>query len=466
MASIAILGCGRVGLVSAVCFAELGHEVSCFDNNPAVVRAFREGRFAIRENHLSDLFARHRRTRLHFVTDLAAAVERSETIFVAVGTPQREGGDADISQVEEVARMLGPLLKTRKLIVEKSTVPVLTHRWIERILQLNGARPDCIEVASNPEFVREGSAITDWLYPERIVLGTVSESAAKRLRELYSPLENGTYRTQLDAVPPPPGAPLRPRMIVTDPSSAELIKYASNSFLAAKISFIDAVANLCDSVGADIDEVCEGVGTDARIGQQFLRPGIGFGGSGFAKDLTAFGHMLAEFGQHAGFFEEVERINRDQRSMFLGKIRKALWTIRGKKLAILGLAYKGGTDDIRDSAAIEIAHQLAQEGAYLKAYDPAAMDDAAKVLTDEKVTFARSAYEAAEGCEAVIVLTDWPEFRALDLDMLCQSLSYPIVIDGRNLFDPEEMVRHGLMYCSIGRPDAVPNRRRFTAAPQ
>lgn len=465
MASITILGCGRVGLISAVCFAELGHQVICFDKNPAILEELQRGRFSIRENNFSELFARHRNVRLRFLSDLATAVESSEFIFIAVGTPQHESGSADVSQVEDVARMLGPFLKTPKLIVEKSTVPVLTHRWIERILQLNGAAPACLEVASNPEFLKEGSAVSDWLYPERIVLGTMSKNAATRLRGLYQALEDGSYRTRPDAVPPPRETVSPPRIIITDPSSAELIKYASNSFLAAKISFIDAVANLCEAVGADIDEVCAGMGSDKRIGHQFLNPGIGFGGSGFAKDLTAFGHILADSAYPCGFFAEVERINREQRTMFLRKVRKALWTIRGKKLAILGLAYKGGTDDIRDSAAVDIAQQLAREGAHLRVYDPAAMDSAAKVLTGETIVFARSAYDAADGCDAAIVLTDWPEFRALDLDMLCQSLAYPIVIDGRNLFHPEEMVRHGVMYCSIGRPDAVPKRRGFMATP-
>jgi UDPglucose 6-dehydrogenase len=386
-------------------------------------------------------------------------VRESSAIFVAVGTPPTERGEADLSYVESVAREISGGVNDYKVIVEKSTVPVYTSEWVRKIILRNGTDPEAFDVASNPEFLREGSAVTDFLFPDRIVIGCDTERAADVLRAVYAPLTDGSYYQRADAIPQPDRTSIPAPIIVTSTKSAELIKHASNAFLAMKISFINAVASICESVGANVNQVCHGVGTDARIGPRFLNPGIGYGGSCFPKDVLAFRAVARECGYDFRLLDEVMRINEEQRERFLRKVRSALWTLRGKTLGVLGLAFKGGTDDIRESPALFLVQSLLQEGCKITAYDPAAMERTQEAMNSE-VKFAGSAYEAAQGADALLILTEWEEFANLDLDRLRRELKYPIVIDGRNLYDPEVMASHGFTYYSVGRaashPDGVP----------
>ena len=456
---IAVVGSGYVGLVAGACFADLGHDVILVDNDQLKLEALRNGQVPIHEKFLPELLTQHRGHRLTFSSDLQEAVRLSSAIFVAVGTPPTESGEADLSYVESVAREISGDITEYKVIVEKSTVPVYTSEWVSKIFLRNGADADSFDVASNPEFLREGTAVTDFLFPDRIVIGCDRDCAATVLREIYAPLTDGSYYQRSDAIPKPDRAVIPPPIIVTSTKSAELIKHASNAFLALKISFINAVASVCESVGANVNQVVHGVGTDTRIGSRFLNPGIGYGGSCFPKDVMAFRAVARESGYDFRLLDEVVRINEDQRQRFLRKVRSALWTLRGKHLGVLGLAFKGGTDDIRESPAIFLAQALLQEGCKITAYDPAAMDRAQEVL-GSNVRFARSAYEAASGADALLILTEWEEFANLDFARLRQELKYPIVIDGRNLYDPEIMATEGFTYYSVGRatsqPDGVP----------
>jgi UDPglucose 6-dehydrogenase len=462
---LAVVGSGYVGLVAGACFADLGHDVILVDNDQAKLAALRAGEVPIHENFLPELLQRHRGRRLVFSDDLAAAVRASAAIFIAVGTPPTEQGEADLSYIESVARGISGAVNGYKVIVEKSTVPVYTSDWVRKVILRNGADPTQFDIASNPEFLREGTAVTDFLYPDRVVLGADSERSAAVLQQVYAPLADGTYYKQPDAIPGPDQARIPPPVLVTATKSAELIKHASNAFLAMKISFINAVASICESVGADVHQVCQGVGTDRRIGPRFLNPGIGYGGSCFPKDLMAFRAVARECGYEFRLLDEVMRINEDQRGRFLRKIRNALWTLRGKRLGVLGLAFKGGTDDIRESPAILLVKALLQEGCQIVAYDPAAMSRAKEAL-NSSVAYADNAYAAAEGADAVLLLTEWEEFAALDLPRLHQCMKYPIVIDGRNLYDPETMAAHGFSYYSVGRPaSTLENQAAVAGAP-
>ncbi len=453
---IAVVGSGYVGLVAGACFADLGHDVILVDNDEHKLAALTDGQVPIHEKFLPELLGRHRGNRLTFSSDLAESVRRSTVIFVAVGTPPTESGEADLSYVESVAREISGGIDSYKLIVEKSTVPVYTSEWVRKIILRNGIDPEMFDVASNPEFLREGTAVADFLFPDRIVIGCDAERPAEVLKEVYAPLTGGTYYERSDAIPAPDRASVPPPIIVTSTKSAELIKHASNAFLAMKISFINAVASVCESVGADVNQVVHGVGTDSRIGSRFLNPGIGYGGSCFPKDVMAFRAVARESGYDFRLLDEVMHINEDQRHRFLRKVHSALWTLRGKNLAVLGLAFKGGTDDIRESPALFLVQALLQEGSKITAYDPAAMERTQEVLSSG-VTFAKSAYEAAHGADALLILTEWEEFANLDLARLQRELKYPIVIDGRNLYDPEVMAGQGFTYYSVGRPAAHPD---------
>ena len=450
---IAVIGSGYVGLVTGVCFAELGHEVALFDNDPQKQAVLHQGLCPIHEKFVPELLERHRGNKLRLSESLAEAVAQAEAIFVAVGTPPTVNGEADLSYVESVAREIAANIKDYKIVVGKSTVPVYTSEWVRRVMLLNGAPQQLFDVASNPEFLREGTAVTDFLYAERIVLGTDNPTAAARLRQIYEPLLDGSYVRRVDAIPAPKPVTAPPVLIATTAKSAELIKYASNAFLAMKISFINAVATLCESVGADVDQVREGIGSDTRIGRQFLNPGLGYGGSCFPKDLSAYRAVARECGYDFRLLEEVMRINNDQRERFLRKVRLALWTLKGKTLGALGLAFKGGTDDVRESPAIAVIRSLIHEGCKIQAYDPAAAENARQVLGSDCIRYVGSALEAAKGADALLVLTDWEEFRNIDLGRLHDALHYPIVIDGRNLFNPSVMAEHGFQYTSVGRPD-------------
>ncbi len=456
---IAVVGSGYVGLVAGACFADLGHDVLLVDNDERKLAALKNAQIPIHEKFLPELLSRHRGRLLQFSDNLAEAVRASSVIFVAVGTPPTDRGDADLSYVESVAREISGAIDEYKVIVEKSTVPVYTSEWVRKIILRNGADPDSFDVASNPEFLREGTAVTDFLFPDRIVIGCDNDRSASVLRQVYAPLTSGAYYKRHDAIPRPDRAIIPPPIIVTSTKSAELIKHASNAFLAMKISFINAVASICESVGADVNQVCHGIGTDSRIGPRFLNPGIGYGGSCFPKDVMAFRAVARECGYDFRLLDEVMRINEDQRDRFLRKVRSALWTLRGKQLGVLGLAFKGGTDDIRESPALFLVQALLQEGCKITAYDPAAMERTQEVMSSS-LRFANSSYEAARGADALLILTEWEEFANLDLDQLNQELKYPIVIDGRNLYDPEVMAEHGFTYYSVGRaasqPEGVP----------
>ncbi len=461
---IAVVGSGYVGLVAGACFAELGHDVILVDNDETKLKALQAGEVPIHEEFLPELLARHRGERLAFSASLPEAVHASEAIFIAVGTPPTEDGDADLSYVESVAREVAQAIDSYKIVVEKSTVPVYTSTWIRKIMILNGAPPDLFDVASNPEFLREGTAVTDFLYPDRIVIGADHEPCASMLRSIYAPLTDGSYYRDRLAIPQPSTARIPARLIQTSTNSAELIKHASNAFLALKISFINAVANICECVGADIEEVREGVGSDSRIGPRFLNPGVGYGGSCFPKDVKAFNAVARQCGYNFGLLDEVEQINLNQRQRFLRKVRNALWTLKGKRLAVLGLAFKGGTDDIRESPALEIIHSLLREGCGVTACDPAALDRAREIF-QERVKFVDDPYDAAAGADALLILTDWEEFASLDLARLRELLRYPVIIDGRNLYDPQEMAEHGFIYSSVGRKDVLPARPALAPKP-
>src|SRR5579864_7575674 len=459
---ITIVGSGYVGLVAGACFADLGHQVILVDNDQRKLDALKSGQVPIHEKFLPELLDRHRGRSLTFSDDLRAAVEASAAVFIAVGTPPTERGNADLSYVESVARIIPSAINGYKVVVEKSTVPVYTSEWIRKIILRNAAAPDSFDVASNPEFLREGTAVTDFLYPDRIVVGADNERCASVLRAIYVPLTDDSYYQRQDAIPRPDRAQVPPRLIVTSTKSAELIKHACNAFLAMKISFINAVASVCESVGADVGQVCEGMGTDSRIGRRFLSPGVGYGGSCFPKDLMAFRAVARECGYDFGLLDEVIRINEEMRQRFLRKVRHALWTLKGKRLAVLGLAFKGGTDDVRESPALALVESLLKEGSQVVAYDPAASERARETL-GKRVTFAGNAYDAVKGADALLVLTDWEEFASLDLERVRELLRYPIVIDGRNMYSPERMAALGFHYYSVGRPLAAPKSQPANA---
>lgn len=453
---IAVVGSGYVGLVAGACFAEIGHDVVLVDNDPAKLGALERGECPIHERDLPELLAKHRGKRLTFSGNLPEAVRSCEVVFVAVGTPQAESGEADLSYVESVAREIAGAVDEYKIVVGKSTVPVYTSEWVRKVMLLNGAPHGLFDVASNPEFLREGTAVADFLYPDRIVVGADHERAAQVLRQIYEPLVGGSYYKQNGIITGPVEWSGQARYIPTSARSAELIKHASNAFLAMKISFINAVSNICEAVGADIEQVRLGMGTDERIGMRFLYPGIGYGGSCFPKDVSAFRMVAREYGYEFGLLEEVMRINVEQRRRFVRKVRTALWTLKGKKLGVLGLAFKDATDDIRESPAIAVIKDLLAEGCSVRAYDPAAMCRANDVFGEKPVEFVNSEYEAAEGADALLVLTEWQQFKTIDLLRIRKALRYPIVIDGRNLFAPENMQELGFIYLSVGRPDVVP----------
>jgi UDPglucose 6-dehydrogenase len=462
---IAVVGSGYVGLVAAMCFAEMGHSVICVDNDASKIAALQAGESLIFEEHLPGMLQRYRNTRVRFTTDLAEATRACQVIFIAVGTPQTETRDADLSYVEAVASVIARSIHEYKVIVEKSTVPVYTNEWIRRVIERNGVPREKFDVVSNPEFLREGTAIVDFLHPDRIIIGTDSERAAKLLSAIYAPLTDGDYYKKEDAIVGDCSSTQPPILLLTSTKSAEIIKHASNAFLALKISYINMVSNLCEAADANIEEVARGMGLDSRIGSKFLRPGIGYGGSCFPKDVAAFHTVAEQMGVDFNLLSEVEKVNVAQKERFLSKVRSTLWTMRGKKLAVLGLSFKGGTDDIRESPAISIVKILLCEGCSVVAYDPAAMKNAAAVLPpSEQMHYAASVYEASKDADAVLILTDWTEFKTIDLDRLQKLLRYPIVIDGRNLYDPKIMVQSGFTYLSMGRPTTTPSHRHEPVA--
>jgi UDPglucose 6-dehydrogenase len=390
---------------------------------------------------------------VEFTTELAGSVKRCDAMFIAVGTPQSSSGAADLSYVEAVVAEIARAIDEYKVIVEKSTVPVYTNEWIRRVLQRHGVDSQSYDVVSNPEFLREGTAIIDFLHPDRIVVGAGSERSANVLRRIYEPLTGGSYYDQPGALAGVCNSAHPAKLLVTSAQSAELIKHASNAFLALKISFINAVANLAESADGDIEDIAAGMGLDSRIGPKFLNAGLGYGGSCFPKDVAAFHWVAQQFGVDFQLLEEVRKINETQKEVFFNKVLSALWTLRGKRITALGLSYKGDTDDVRESPAIDIVRKLLNAGAVVTAYDPAATERAKEVLPpSENLSYASDLYEAAKDADAVLILTDWKEFARIDLVRLNQAVRFPIVIDGRNLYKPQQMMDHGFTYVSVGRP--------------
>ncbi len=427
---LTIIGTGYVGLVTGACFAQVGHRVVCVDNDAAKVKVLQEGGIPIYEPGLEELVKQNTAAgRLRFTTSTAEGVEKSDVIFIAVPTPPLPDGSVDMSFLEKVAREIAGAMTSYKIVVDKSTVPVQTgDKVAETIKRYCKAQVD-FDVISNPEFLREGFAVEDLMRPDRIVIGVRTQRPVPALKEIY--------------------APFKAPVIVTDINSAELIKHASNSFLALKISYINAIAVLCEATGANVQEVANGMGMDERIGRRFLQASLGFGGSCFPKDLSAFIKIAEQVGYDFRMLKEVQQINTAQMERFVKKILETLWVLKDKTIGVLGLAFKQNTDDVRMSPAIELCQRLQKEGAVLRVHDPKAMEKAKAVL--KGVTFVEDLNAVAEGCDALVVATEWDEFKKLDLDRARKALTHPIMFDGRNLFDPAEMERLGFIYKSIGR---------------
>lgn len=427
---ICMVGTGYVGLVTGTCFAQMGHNVICVDSNKEKIETLKKGECPIYEPGLQELIAKNRKAgRLRFTTNISEGVKSSSVIFIAVHTPPKPDGKADLTYLAGVSREIAQLMDGYKLIVDKSTVPVETGEKVAATIKRYNKHNVDFDVASNPEFLREGSAVHDCLNPDRIVIGVTSKRAAKILKEIY--------------------APLKARVIVTDIKSAEIIKHACNSFLALKISFINALAQISELAGANIEEIAEGMGLDNRIGRAFLNPGIGYGGSCFPKDVAAFIKISEELGYDFKLLKAVEEINRKQRLFFLKKVEETLWVLGDKTIGVLGLSFKPNTDDMRNAPSLDIIRYLQKAGATVRAYDPKAEEAAKKVL--KGVVYCPSPYEAAQNCDALLILTEWDEFKKLKMAKIRSVMASPIVIDGRNMFDPAEMEEAGFVYKSIGR---------------
>ncbi len=448
---ISVIGVGYVGLVTGACLAEAGHEVMCTDNDESKIAKLNVGQIPIYELHLDQVVAKNvQENRLKFTTDGGKAVRFGEAVFICVGTPPLENGDADLSAIDSVARMIGTEANAPKLVVEKSTVPVQTGRQLKQALAVYGRKNGKgFGVASNPEFLREGTAVEDFLHPDRIVVGVDDESAERQLRDIYQPIIDGRFNCPIHAPACPPRDP--PHFLVTNINSAELIKHASNSFLALKISYANAIADLCELLGASVEEVTRAMGLDPRIGPQFLNAGLGFGGFCLPKDVQAFIRLAERAGMDFALLKEVELINKRRIIHFVNKIRTALWVIKNKRIGVLGLAFKPNTDDIRFSPPLELVKQLLTEGAQISAYDPAAMERSRELLP--KVNYCENPYDVARDADAVLIATEWPEFRTLDWKRIHDAMARPLVLDGRNLLNPGVMSQRGFEYHSLGRPE-------------
>jgi UDPglucose 6-dehydrogenase len=427
---VTIIGTGYVGLVTGTCFAEVGHQVICVDCAADKIKLLQSGGIPIYEPGLEELVKKNTAAgRLRFTTSTKEGVEKSDVVFIAVPTPPLPDGSVDLSFIEGVAREIATSLTRYKIVVDKSTVPVKTGEKVaETIKRYSKSRVE-FDVVSNPEFLREGFAVEDFLHPDRVVIGSRSQRPVQAMKELYEPFH----------------API----IVTDINSAELIKHAANCFLSLKISYINALSVICEATGANIQEVANGIGMDARIGRQFLDASLGFGGSCFPKDLSAFIKISEQLGYDFALLKDVQHINAQQMDRFVKKINETLWVLKDKRIGVLGLAFKQNTDDVRMSPAIDLCHRLKKEGAHLRVHDPKAMEKAKAVLKD--VTFVADMNEVADGCDALVIATEWPEFKKLDIEKARKVMTHPIMFDGRNLFDVAEMEQMGFIYKSIGR---------------
>jgi UDPglucose 6-dehydrogenase len=432
---ICVVGSGYVGLVTGTCFAEFGVDVTCVDNDARKIRDLEHGKIPIYEPGLEELVERNLRGgRLHFTTDLKTAVEGALVVFIAVGTPPREDGSADLRYVDEVAEAIGCNLNGYKVVVTKSTVPIGTGERIRGIIERHCAGKARFDVVSNPEFLREGSAIEDFMHPDRVVIGADSDQAVAIMRDLYAPL-------YLIETP----------FVVTNVASSEMIKYASNAFLATKISFINEMAEICERVGANVHQVAKGMGLDKRINPKFLHAGPGYGGSCFPKDTSALVQIAQEHGYRLRIVEAVLAVNQERRAAMLAKMRRLLPDFSGRTIAALGLAFKPNTDDVRDSPALEILVEAQRGGARLRVYDPAAMETSRPVLGDAGVSWCADAYDAATGADLLVLFTEWNQFRNLDLERLRSLLAAPRFVDCRNVYDPQRMRAAGFEYLSVGR---------------
>ncbi|MCD6384899.1 UDP-glucose/GDP-mannose dehydrogenase family protein [Candidatus Sumerlaeota bacterium] len=428
--NVCVIGVGYVGLVTGAVFADLGNEVICVDKVEEKINMLKRGEMPIYEPGLEELVARNvKEGRLSFTTNIGEGVRRSEVIFIAVGTPPRENGETDLSHVEAVALEIAHHLNHYKIIVNKSTVPVGTGDLVRNIIEKNKNNDVEFDVVSNPEFLREGSAIADTLKPDRIVIGAPTQNVAMTLLELYAPIE-------------------RP-MLITNVESAEMIKYASNAFLSTKISFINMIADLCEKTGADVTMVAKGMGYDQRIGMHFLQAGLGFGGSCFPKDTLSLIHTARKYGEEFRLLEEVIKINQQRVPRFVERIAQRLNPLNNKTIAVLGLAFKPDTDDLRDAKSVELITLLRERGATIKAYDPVAINNARKILPD--IIYCKNSYDAAEGADALVIVTEWNEFKLLNLERLKSVMQQPIIFDGRNIYDPKRIRKMGFEYYSIGR---------------
>jgi UDPglucose 6-dehydrogenase len=430
MADICVVGAGHVGLVTSACFAELGNNVVCMDDDIRKIEGLKKSILPFYEPGLEVMTLQNVNAgRLSFTCSLEESIASSDIIFIAVGTPQKTNGEADLTSVENVATRIACAIDGYKLIVEKSTVPIKTGDWISKIIKAKCKKTIKFDIASNPEFLREGAAIHDFMQPDRIVIGVGTKKATKLLTDLYKPIHSP--------------------LVITDVKTAELIKHASNSFLALKISYINAVSNICERTGADVLKVAEGMGLDKRIGKDFLYAGAGYGGYCFPKDISAFIRMAEEVGYDFELLKAVQRINEHQRQLVVKKAKDALWNLKGKTACILGLSFKPNTDDMRESPSISIINELQKQGALIKVYDPQAMEAAKAFLQD--VEYCQNPYEAAKDSDILILVTEWDEFKNLDFTKIKQLLKQPIIIDGRNIFDPVTMKEYGLIYSGIGR---------------
>ena len=430
MRKICVIGVGYVGLVTGTCFADLGNEVTCIDIDETKIEKLKAGRMPIYEPGLEEMVRRNvQMGRLRFTTSYEEGIKDAEFVFIAVGTPSGVDGEADLKYVRMAAESIAAVMDHPLTIVNKSTVPVGTGDWVADIIEKHKVNDVNFAVVSNPEFLREGSAVLDFINPDRVVLGSLNQEAAERVAQLY--------------------LSLRTTIMITDLRTAEMIKYASNAYLANRISFINEIASICEALGADVKEVAVGMGYDKRIGSSYLDAGVGYGGSCFPKDVKALEHMASIHGCHPQLLRAVMEINRDQRRLVVQKLRDLLGTLDEKVIGILGLAFKPNTDDMRDAPAAEIIHLLQNEGARIKAYDPVAMEVAKGVLNT--VTYCANAYEVAEGSDALVVMTEWNEFKHLDRARIKKAMRQPILIDGRNVYDVEEMQSLGFVYRGMGR---------------
>ena len=450
---LAVIGCGYVGLVSGSCLAEAGHDVVATDNDASRIATLQAGKIPIYEPNLDKVLdVVVREGRLRFTSDCAEAVRGADIIFICVGTPPTESGEADLSAIDNVARLIAKESQSPKLVIEKSTVPAQTGEQLKRALHVYardaGAK---FRVASNPEFLREGTAVEDFFHPDRIVIGVEDKESEQQLREVYRPILENNFRCPVHQPNCPPAA--TPDFVVTTIASAELIKHASNSFLALKISYANVLADLCERLGGNVDEVTRAVGLDPRIGGQFLKAGLGFGGFCLPKDVQAFIKLADKAGVDFGLLKETERVNKQRVDQLLDKVKKALWVMKEKQIAVLGIAFKPNTDDIRLAPAVEVIRRLLAEGAVVRATDPEAMTRARAAIPG--VHYSADPYEIARGADALLLLTEWEQYRRLDWKQIRVEMARPLVVDARNMLRPAEMRALGFEYISFGRPDQV-----------